>query len=133
MGASMLIEKLNLNMEPDAMVQALSGLLEGSDGSVDIAGLAKRMASNGDFSSLLDSWLGDGANSPISADSVLSLFGQGSVDAFSQAVGTSSSAAAGGLADVLPGMIDQGSPGGKLLDQPGGADALAGLAKSFFK
>lgn len=131
-GATLLINKLNLDTDPDNVVQALSGLLGDGDGGVDLTSLASKMASSGDFSSLIGSWLGDGANEGISASSIVSLLGQGNIDTFASRLGADSQEAAGGLAEVLPDMVDQASQGGSLLDKVGGAKGLAGFAKSLF-
>lgn len=112
---------------------ALSGLLGDGDGNIDLAGLAGKMASNGDLGGVLNSWLGDGANSGISAQSIVDMLGQSNVADFAAKLGTSSDAAAGGLADVLPQLMDKASSGGNLLDSFGGAEGLLGAVKSLLK
>ena len=77
--------------------------------------------------------LGDGANQSISPQAILGLLGQGRIDQFSSAVGTSSEAATEGLSEALPEMIDKGSSGGSLLESVADAAGIAGLAKSLFR
>lgn len=132
MGAKLLSEKLGIDIDPAAVSSALSGLLGDGSGSIDLAGLVGRMTSSGDLGSIVSSWLGDGANAAISPDSIASLFGSEKLSAFAGQLGIDSAAAADGLADVLPQLMDKASSGGSLLELAGGAEGLLGAAKSFF-
>lgn len=131
LGAQLLSDKLGLQVDPATLKSALSGLLGDGSGNIDLAGLAAKMTANGNLGSVLDSWLGDGANAGISADSVLGLLGEGAVADFAGKLGTDSGTAAAGLADVLPQMMDKASSGGSLLESAGGLGGLMGAAKSF--
>ncbi|MEO0438291.1 MAG: YidB family protein [Pseudomonadota bacterium] len=133
MGVSLLSEKLGLDLDPNAVAPALNGLLANDSGELDLTGLAGKMASSGNLSAVIGSWLGDGANDAISPESIMSLFGGDKVGAFAQQLGVSSDEAASGLAATLPEMIDKASSGGSLLDLAGGAGGLLGAASSFFK
>lgn len=133
LGAQLLSEKLGIDLDADTVASALSGLLGDGSGNLDLAGLASKMASSGELGSIVNSWLGDGANSAISADSILNLLGEGDVADFASKLGTDTGSAASGLADVLPQMMDQGSSGGSLLEAAGGLEGLMGAAKSFLK
>ena len=90
------------------------------------------MASSGELSNVLSSWLGDGANQAISADTISSLFSSDQLAAFAEKAGVDASSAASGLADVIPEIMDKSSSGGSLLDMAGGAEGLLGAAKSLF-
>jgi uncharacterized protein YidB (DUF937 family) len=92
---------------------------------------ARQLTSSGELGSIVSSWLGDGVNSTISAESVLGLLGEGGVSDFAATLGTDTNSAAAGLADVLPQLMDQSSSGGSLLDAVGGSGGLLGAAKSF--
>lgn len=63
----------------------------------------------------------------------MKLLGEGEISNFASKLGTDSATAAGGLADVLPQLVDQSSQGGSLLDAAGGLGGLMGAAKSFLK
>ena len=130
-GAQLLSENLGLDVDANTIATALSGLLGDGQGGIDLAGLANKMTQNGDLGSLVSSWLGDGANGAISADSLTGLLGEGGVASFAQSVGIDPANAAQGLADMLPQVMDQASSGGSLLDAAGGLDGLLGAAKSF--
>ncbi|EAQ98260.1 YidB family protein [Congregibacter litoralis] len=132
LGASMLSEKLGIDLDPSAVGSALSGLLSNAEGQIDFAGIASKMASSGDLGAIVGSWLGDGENSPISAESLSSIFGSDKLAEFADRLGTDAETATSGLADVLPQMMDKSSSGGSLLDMAGGAGGLLGAAKSLF-
>jgi len=131
--AQLLSDKLGLDVDSDTISSALSSLLGDGKGGIDLASLTSKMAANGDLGGLVSSWLGDGANSAISADSIMSLLGEGPVSSFASKLGTDSASAAGGLAEVLPQLVDQASQGGSLLESAGGLGGLMGAASSFLK
>lgn len=133
MGAQLLSEKLGLNVDPTTITAALGQLLGDGQGNLDLAGLASRMTEGGGLEAVLGSWLGDGANSPISADSVMSLLGEGRVSDFASQVGTDTGSAAQGLSEVLPQLMDKASSGGNLLASAGGLGGLMNAAGSLFK
>ena len=132
MGTQLLSEKMGLQGDSGSIQDALGGLLGDGQGA-DLAGLASKMASSGDLGNIVSSWLGDGENSPISAESIMGLFGSAKVADFAKKVGTDPDTAASGLAEMLPQMMDKGSSGGSLLDSVGGLSGLMGAAKSFLK
>ena len=131
LASQLLSEKLGLNIDQATVTSALSSLLGDGSGNIDFAGLASRMASSGELGSILNSWLGDGANGAISADSIMGLLGQDNVADFAGKIGTSTGDAAAGLADVIPQVMDKASSGGSLLEQAGGLNGFMGAAKSF--
>ncbi|MEM1112100.1 MAG: YidB family protein [Pseudomonadota bacterium] len=130
-GAQLLSEKLGLDVDASTVSNALSSLLGDGQGNIDFAGLAAKMTASGGLGSVLNSWLGDGANSPIDASSITDLLGGGALSEFAGAIGTDADSAAGGLADVLPQLMDKASSGGELLESVGGVGGLLGAAKSF--
>jgi len=133
MGAQMLSEKLGLQLDTATIESALSSLLGDGQGGIDIAGLASKMAASGDLGGIVSSWLGDGGNASISADSIMSLLGSGKVADFASTLGTDTETAASGLADVVPEMVDKASSGGSLLESAGGLGGLLGAANSLLK
>ena len=133
LGTQLLTEKIGSGANSGDISSALSGLLGDGEGSIDIAGLASKMASSGELGNVLSSWLGDGANSAISAESLTSLLGDSNIADFASKLGVDSGTAASGLADAIPQMVDKSSSGGSLLDSIGGVGGLMGMAKSFLK
>ncbi len=133
MATNLLSEKLGVQVDPATINTALSSLLGDGQGNIDFAGLASKMTSSGELGTILNSWLGDGANAAISPESIQSLLGEGAVQDFASQVGTDSTTAAAGLAEAIPQLMDKASSGGSLLDSLGGAEGLLGAAKSLFK
>ena len=133
MGAQMLSENLGQNIDKESLTRAFSDLLDDGQGNIDLAGLASKMASSGELGNILNSWLGDGANAPISADKIMELLGQNQVADFASKIGASSSEAADSLANALPQLMDKSSSGGSLLDSVGGLGGLMDAAKSLLK
>jgi len=91
------------------------------------------MSQNGDLGAVLSSWLGDGANRPISADTIASVFGQADIAKFASQLGVDPTTAQRGLAQALPQVVDKASSGGNLLDSVGGVGGLMGMAKSLLR
>jgi uncharacterized protein YidB (DUF937 family) len=133
LGAQLLSDKLGLQVDTATIGNALTSLVGDSQGNIDFAALAGKMVSSGELGNVVSSWLGDGANTAISADTVLGLLGNGKVADFAGLIGTNTETAASGLADVLPQLMDKASSGGSLLDSVGGLGGLMGAAQSFLK
>ena len=126
----LLNDNTGLSLDAATVNSALSGLIGDGQGGIDLAGLAGKMSQNGDLGAVLSSWLGDGANSAISGDSIASLLGQADISKFASQLGVDPATAPQGLANALPGVVDQASSGGSLLDSVGGVGGLMGMAKS---
>jgi uncharacterized protein YidB (DUF937 family) len=77
-----------------------------------IDGLLKKFTDKG-MGDLIASWIGTGKNLPISADQILAVLGKKNVTEVAREAGTDAQAAAGGLAQVLPGLIDKLTPKGE--------------------
>lgn len=127
--ANMLGDRLGI--DPETAITGLSGLFGGGDGGLDIARLMEMVQGAG-LGDALASWLGDGENMSIDAAAVTESLGADEVAAAADTMGVSSDALAGGLSDVIPGLIDQASSGGSLLDAVGGLGGVADLAKKLF-
>jgi len=131
LATQLLSDRLGLDVDADTITSSLQSLLGGDNGELNLAGLAARFANSGGLGDVLNSWLGDGANAPISAQTILDVLGRADVSAFADRVGTDTDTAAAGLSDVLPQLLDKASSGGELLASVGGASGLLGMAKSF--
>ena len=78
-----------------------------------------------------DSWVSTGQNQPINADVLSQVLGHGQLGQIAQQLGMSHGDAAGGLASILPQMIDKMTPQGQVPDDHNDmvAQALALLTK----
>ena len=124
-------EKLGLQVDSETIGRAIGGWLGNTQGNIDLAGLASKMAASDNLGNIVRSWLGDGANSAISPDNITELMGKSQISDFASQLGTDSSVAATGLAEILPQIMDKSSSGGSLLESAGGLGGLMGAAKSF--
>lgn len=132
MATKLLNEHMGQSLDSSTVTSALSGLIGDGQGGVDLAGLASKIGQNGDLSSMLGSWLGDGANESLSVDSLTQIFDQGDLSKFAGKLGVDSDTAGQGLAELLPKMMDQASSGGSLIESMGGVGGLLEKAKSLF-
>ena len=130
LGAQLLSETMGLQGDNSNVIGALTKLLGDGQGNIDLAGLASKMAANGNLGNIVSSWLGDGANSSISAQDILGLLGEGNVADFASSLGADTGTAAQGLSQVLPEIMDKASSGGNILESLGGAGGLLSAAKS---
>jgi uncharacterized protein YidB (DUF937 family) len=95
-----------------------------------LSGLTEQFTSKG-LGDLVSSWIGTGENQPVSGDQIEQILGSDRIQEIAQKLGISGTEASGGLAALLPQVIDKLTPEGKLpegglLDQ-----ALGFLKKSF--
>jgi uncharacterized protein YidB (DUF937 family) len=84
-----------------------------------IEGLMRKFDESG-LGDLIASWVGTGKNLPVSADQIIAALGKPQVAEVAREAGTDAETAAGGLAQVLPGLIDKLTPDGKAV----GGDVL---------
>lgn len=92
----------------------LSGVMQllGSTGSGGgLANIVQGFTQNG-LGDVVSSWVGKGANLPISADQLQKGLGAGHVKQLAQSAGLSEGAAASALATLLPTVIDKLTPDG---------------------
>lgn len=61
-----------------------------------------------------DSWVGTGANEPISPDDLSDVFGRKEVDDVAREVGVDPQQALGGLASIFPEIVNQLTPQGRI-------------------
>ena len=109
-------------LDAQTMMKVASQLLEQSGG---LQGLIGKLQSGG-LSSGVSSWVGTGANQAVSGEQLQQALGGDLLGQLAQQFGGNTQAAAGGLADMLPGLIDKLTPDGQV-PADGGANALQGL------
>jgi len=78
---------------------------------------------------LADSWVGTGANLPVSEDQLSQVLGSGAIGRIAQQCGIAPGAAAGGLSQMLPQIINELTPDGQV---PGNHGALLEQAMAAF-
>lgn len=126
--------------------QVLGGLTGGGGGQADLLKIMMSLIQNheGGLGGLLDkfsqaglgdqaaSWVGTGANMPISGDQLQSALGADTIGDIASKLGMSHGDASGALANLLPGLIDQLTPQGQVTEGDALSQGLAGLAGKLF-
>jgi len=70
----------------------------------------------GGYAEQADSWQSTGQNMPVSGNALQEVLGSGSIGQIAQQLGMSHGDAAGGLAQMLPQLIDRFTPNGQIPD-----------------
>ena len=93
-----------------SMMQVALQMLQQSGG---LPGIISKFQ-NGGMAAQVDSWIGKGANMPISGSQLQEILGTGSIGEIAQKLGMSHGDASSGLAQVLPQIVDHLTPGGQV-------------------
>jgi uncharacterized protein YidB (DUF937 family) len=94
-----------------AAVPALISAVLAKTNLGDLQGLVNQLQQNG-LGPQVQSWLGNGANMPITADQLRAALSSDQVKQLAQHFGVDPDAALKLLAEHLPGVVDQASPNG---------------------
>ncbi|MDD2740367.1 MAG: YidB family protein [Methylomonas lenta] len=148
MGAQLFKSQLDNNRDGNVDITEISSALNSlfsagqsqtNTGAGGLAGIISGMQSSGnsDLLSLAASWLGSGANKPVSGNQLEQIFGQDKISAFSQQLGISQEQALSGLQATVPDVVDKASPSGNIdlnamLDSIGGIQGALNMAGKFF-
>ncbi len=90
-----------------------------------LGGLMETFKSKG-LNDIMSSWVSTGQNLPISGNQIQDVLGSGLIQQFAKKLGASGEEVSGGLASLLPEIIDKLTPNGTL---PGGDALDQGLNK----
>ncbi|MEY2690031.1 MAG: hypothetical protein RL375_4231 [Pseudomonadota bacterium] len=102
------------NNAPAGMMDVVLGLLNSNGGgAAGLQGLVSSFASQG-LGDVVQSWIGTGANLPISAEQIQSVLGSAQVQGIAQQLGLTPDAASSALAQFLPQAVDTLTPNGQL-------------------
>ena len=95
-----------------------------------ISGIVEKFRGSG-LGQAADSWVGTGANLPVSADQVQDALGAGGLGQLARQAGLTPEQASGGLAQLLPELVNQMTPAGQVPDNHHDmiAEALAMLTR----
>jgi uncharacterized protein YidB (DUF937 family) len=90
----------------------VGNLLSGSQGG-GLSGLIQSFKSKG-LGDIVSSWVGTGENLPISGQQIQEVLGSGQIQQMAEKLGTSREEVSGGLAGLLPQIIDKLTPDGSV-------------------
>ena len=119
----------------DQVVGAMAGSQSGEQGNMlqtvmqllnnpqtgGLSGLVQSLQQGG-LGDVVNSWISNGQNQPVSADQIQSALGGSSLQGMAEQMGMSAEQASGSLAELLPQLINQMTPNGQL---PEGGNMLA--------
>lgn len=108
-----------LDLVMGMMTNPQSGGLQGLLGNLSQAGLGDAVKS----------WVGTGANIPVSGDQIQSALGSEQIAAIAQKFGLKPEDVAGQLAQILPQAVDKVTPDGQVPDGAGLEQGIAMLRK----
>jgi uncharacterized protein YidB (DUF937 family) len=109
------------------LLQIAMQMLAGQGQGGGLAALINQFQQAG-YGQQMDSWVSTGRNLPISPDQLMQALGQGPMQQMAASSGMDMGQLSGGLADLLPQLIDRLTPSGQA--PAGGIDsALAELSK----
>ncbi|TNJ39276.1 DUF937 domain-containing protein [Chlorobaculum thiosulfatiphilum] len=138
LGASAILhnsDQATNGLDSNELVSALSGLLGGGGGNLNLGAILSKMQQSG-LGDIAASWLGNGANAPISPGAVTDLIGSDKIADFASRFGLSEESAKNAIASALPEMVDKASPNGSLLEgligSIGGLGGLSNMVNKFF-
>lgn len=114
--------------DPKAMLmQAALSMITSQAGAGGLSGLLSQFHNAG-LTDVVNSWVGNGQNQPVSADQVQQALGDsGHLEQLAQAAGLSQDEAAGHLSEILPELINKLTPNGQIPETGSGLGDLAGL------
>lgn len=115
--------------QPDLM-RLVAGLLADNAPGGGLGGLLQR-AQQGGLGDIVQSWIGSGQNLPVSAGQLQSMLGDDVLGPLAAQLGLAPSDAAGQLSQVLPQLVDQLTPQGRLPEA--GLGDVGGLLASLLK
>lgn len=111
-------------LDPQMLIALVGSLVASSGG---LQGLLAKLQSGG-LGNAVQSWIGTGANQPVSGDQLGSALGPDLMGMITSQLGGNPQQASGTLAELLPGLIDQLTPKGQLPadNELGGLGGLLG-------
>lgn len=112
-----------------AVSHVLTDLMQNHSSGNGLAGLVQQLAASG-LGPQVQSWIGTGANLPVSGDQIQAALGSEKIQQLAQQVGLDPAQLSGALAHLLPHAVDQLTPDGQVPPQSGLASALSGLLSS---
>jgi uncharacterized protein YidB (DUF937 family) len=114
----------------DMLGQVLGGGTRSMGAAGGLGGLLEQLQRSG-FGEQADSWVGRGANKPISPDAMTQIFGHDGLEQISRQAGISQDEASRGLSQLLPEVVDRMTPDGEVPDPDALANSVDDFARRF--
>lgn len=98
-------------IEGGSLSAELAQLVQNQPGG--LAGLAERFHAGG-LGDIVQSWIGQGGNLPVSAGQIEQVLGSDAVQGLATKLGIDPAQASAQIAQLLPQLVDKATPGGQL-------------------
>jgi uncharacterized protein YidB (DUF937 family) len=123
-------------MKNPQIIAAIASLLSSKDASVGgtggLGGLVQAFQGKG-LGDMMSSWISTGPNPPINASQITDVLGRDTLSQFAAKAGVPHGEAGGLLASLLPSVIDQLTPQGRVPESNDVESALGGLLSGLMK
>jgi len=106
-----IVGQLGTGQQKNSLMDLATSVIQNQPGGLN--GLLQQFKSAG-LGEHADSWVGTGANKPVSGDQVASALGSTNLAAMAQKLGINSQTVSAGLAALLPVVIDHLTPKGQV-------------------
>ena len=106
-------QQLGGSAQANQLTQLVTNLINSHPGGLQ--GLVQQFTQAG-FAQQIQSWVSTGKNLPISAEQITQVLGSGKVQEIAKQLGIGQTDAAGGLANLLPHVVDHLTPNGAVQD-----------------
>lgn len=94
------------------LIQIVLGMLSNNGGQGGLGGLVAKFEQAG-LGGAVQSWIGGGPNEHVSGEQVTDALGSGTIADIAAKLGVNPAEAAGQLSKILPGLVNQFTPGGQ--------------------
>jgi uncharacterized protein YidB (DUF937 family) len=106
-----IVGQLGSGQQKSSLMDLATSVIQSQPGG--LGGLLQQFKSAG-LGEHADSWVGTGANQPVSGDQISSVLGSSNIAAMAQKLGINAQTASAGLAALLPVIVDQLTPKGQV-------------------
>lgn len=126
----------DIAMKNPQIIAAIASMLSGKDASVGgtggLGGLVQAFQGKG-MGDMISSWISTGPNPPINASQISDVLGNDTLSQFAAKAGVPHGEAGGLLASLLPMVIDQLTPQGRVPESNDLESSLGGLLSGLMK
>ena len=126
-----LLSKILGGSSQNPLLDVVMGLISNPQ-TGGLQGLAQAFKEKG-LGDAMSSWISTGKNQPVSGDQIQHALGGNFIQQIAEQLGSSNSEVSGGLANLLPNIIDKLTPAGKLPEGNQLSEGLELIKKSFLK
>jgi uncharacterized protein YidB (DUF937 family) len=128
---SIIGKKLGGDSQQNSLLQQAMAMMNNPEIG-GLPGLIEKFQKNG-LGEVASSWIGTGANQPVSPEQINKALGTESIIEMAGKVGVSGNQISEGLASILPQIIDKLTPDGKLPEDSLLKKSLSALADKYLK